>query len=137
MEAKARLWNVNMSPKYSREVAVALKGMPVVKARKFLEGVVSKETLVRLRRYNKEVPHHEGKPGRYPVKVAQHFLKLLESAMANASYLGADEKKLFVDSVEVYRGRHKRPFGSKPLGKASQRSRRASVLMILKESENK
>lgn len=137
MEAKARLWNVNMSPKSSREVAVALKGMRVEKARKYLEGVTTQKTLVQFRRYNKEVPHHKGKPSRYPVRVAQHFLKLLDNAMANAKYLGADEKKLLVDNVEVYRGRHKRPFGSKPLGKASQRSRRASVLMILKEEEKK
>jgi large subunit ribosomal protein L22 len=135
MEVKARLWNVNMSPKYSREVAVAIKGLPVVKAKKLLEGVAAKETLVVLYRYNKEVPHHKGKPGRYPVKVAKHFIKLLDNALANAKYLGADEARLRVDSVEVYRGRHKRPFGSRPLGKVKIRGRRASVLMILKEEE--
>lgn len=135
MEAKARLWNVNMSPKYSREVAAAIKGMPVERARKFLEAVAAQQELVVLRRHNKEVPHHRGKPSRCPVKVARNFLKLLDNALANARYLGADEDKLRVSMVEVYRGRHKRPLGAKSLGRVSVRSRRASVLMVLREEK--
>jgi large subunit ribosomal protein L22 len=133
MEAKARLWNVNMSPKFSREVALSIKGMEVGRARKFLEGVVDKDTPVELRRHNKEVPHHRGKPSRYPVKVAKNFLQLLDSAVANANYLGAEKGKLRVSRVEVYRGSHKRTPGAKSLGKAKVRGRRASVLMVLED----
>lgn len=135
MEAKAKLQDVNMSPKFSREVAVAIKGMPVTRARKFLEGVVNKETLVVMRRHNKEVPHHQGKPSRYPVKVAKKFLELLENAVANAKYLGADEGELRVQSVEVYRGSHKRSPVAKALGRSKVRGRRASVMVVLGDGQ--
>lgn len=135
MEAKARIRDVNMSPKFSREVAVAIKGMPVDKARRFLEGVVNKETLVVMRRHNKEVPHHKGKPSRYPIKVARKFMELLDNAVANAQYLGADEGKLRVQSVEVYRGTHKRSPVAKALGRSSVRGRRASALMVVGDGE--
>ncbi|MBR9681087.1 MAG: 50S ribosomal protein L22 [Candidatus Altiarchaeota archaeon] len=133
MEAKARLSNVHMSPKYSREMALAIKGKNILRARKILEDVVTLERPIELKRHNKEVPHKYGKPARYPVKVAKNFLELLHSAIENAKYKGADEAKLIVDNVLVTRGYHKRVMGSKALGKAKVRGRRANVLMVLKE----
>ena len=120
-----------MSPKYSREVAVAIKGLTVNEARTFLNLVAEKKKAVLLRRHNKEVPHHHGKPSRYPVKVAKHFIGLLDNAVANAVYQGADEKALKINSIEVYRGYPKKTMGAKAIGKAKQRGRRTSILMIL------
>ncbi|MBR9689364.1 MAG: 50S ribosomal protein L22 [Candidatus Altiarchaeota archaeon] len=137
MEATARLINVNMSPKFSREVALAIKGKSISKARTLLEEVIAIKTPIELKRHNKEVAHKRGKPGRYPVKVAKNFIELLDNVLANAKYKGADEEKLIIDTIEVYRGRHKRTLGSKALGKVKVRSRRASVFLVVKERETK
>lgn len=137
MEAKARILNVNVSPKFSREVALAIKGQKIDKARKILEDVISLKKPIELKRHNKEVGHHNGKPSRYPVNVSKAFIDLLDNVVANAKYLGAEESRLRVASIEVYRGRHKRTLGSKPLGKVKVRSRRASILIIVKEDEKK
>ncbi len=135
MEAKARLWNVYMSPKHSRELALNIKGMSVIRARKFLKDVIDMKQLVVLKRFNKEVPHHKGGPARYPIKVSKHFSKLLENAIANAVYQGGDEENLKITTIEVYRGHPKKTMGAKAIGKAKQRGRRASVLMILTQDD--
>ena len=135
MEAKARLWNVYMSPKHSRELALNIKGMSIIKARKFLKDVSEMKQLVVLKRFNKEVPHHKGGPARYPVKVSKHFSKLLENAVSNALYKGGDEENLKITTIEVYRGHPKKTMGAKSIGKAKQRGRRASILMILTQDD--
>lgn len=127
MEAKSKIINAPVSPKYSREVAVTIKGMTAEKAKKFLEGISEMKTPLILRRFNKEVPHHYGKPSRYPVKVAKQFLKVLENAVANAVYMGADEKDIVIIDAHVSRGQHKRPMGARPLGKSKQHTRRANI----------
>lgn len=136
MKATARSWNVNVSPKFSREVASAIRGMPVRKAREFLRGVVNMKQLVVLKRHNKEVPHHKGKPSRYPVKVAKHFIEVLENAVANAEYQGLEGDELKITQLEVYRGTPKRNLGSRALGKVDRRGRRTSIFMVL-EGESK
>lgn len=137
MEANAKMNNVEMSPKFAREVALAIKGKTVEKARVFLTDVTEMKQHVELKRHNKEVGHKKGVPARYPIKVANYFLKILKNAEENAKYKGADEKKLFIDKVEVYRGYHKRTMGAKSLGKAKVRGRRASVILKVKEMEKK
>lgn len=137
MEATARMNDVEMSPKFAREVAVAIKGKTVEKARTYLEAVTEMKQHVELKRHNKEVGHKKGVPARYPIKVANYFLKVLKNAEENAKYKGADETKLFIDRIEVYRGYHKRTMGAKSLGKAKVHGRRASVILSVKEMEKK
>ena len=136
-EAVARAWNLVVSPKYSREIAAAIKGMKVDKAIAFLERVIEMKQPVVLRRYNKEVPHHYGKPARYPVKAAKAILKVLENAKANALYQGMDEEKLYIYRIETHRGIHKRPWGAEPLKRARIRGRRTNIVIVLREEGEK
>ncbi len=136
-EATARAWNLNVSPKYSREIAAAIRGMKLDRAVEFLERVIDRKQPVVLRRHNKEVPHHYGKPARYPVKAAKAVLAVLENARANASYQGMDEEKLVIYRIEAHRGVHKRPFGAKPLKKARVRGRRTNLVVVVREVEKK
>ena len=135
MEAVARMWNVDMSPKYSRELAVEIKGMTLEKARKRIQEIIDMKRPLVLRRHNKEVPHHYGKPSRYPVKVAKHFMKLLDNAEANAEYKGGDPEKLRILRIEVYRSYPKRSPGSKPLGRAKIRGRRTSIMIVVGDGQ--
>ncbi len=135
MEAVARIWNVDMSPKYSRELAVEIRGMTLEQARRRINEIIEMKRPLVLRRHNKEVPHHYGRPSRYPVKVAKNFLKLLDNAEANAEYKGADPEKLRIVKIEVYRSYPKRSPGSKPLGRAKIRGRRTSVMVVVEDGE--
>ncbi len=109
--ATANYRNLPVSPKYSREIAYAIRGKKLVWAIKYLQDVIEGKAWVELRRHKKEVPHHYGKPRRRPVKAARYMLQVLENVKANALYRGADEEKLIITKIIVNRGEHKRPFG--------------------------
>jgi len=135
MEAKAKIKNVYMSPKYSREIAIAIKGMSITKVRKYLQDIIDLKKPVVLRRFNKEVPHHFGKPGRFPQKVARQFNKLIDNGVSNAVYRGADESQLIISDAHVTRGYQKKTPGAKAIGKAKQRGRRANVTLTLYQDD--
>lgn len=100
--AKAMMKNVPISIKYSTELCREIKGKPVKKVLAYLERIIKKKDFLPLRKYRKKVPHRKGeaksytKSGRYPMKVCKAFIKLIESAKANAVYKGLDEDKLLV-----------------------------------------
>jgi large subunit ribosomal protein L22 len=93
--------------KKSVELARALRGKPVEKAREYLEKVVSLEQPVPMKRYKRWVAHKSGYgPARYPVKAAKAFLRVLESAVANAEFTGKeDPDSMQIAVINAHRGR--------------------------------
>ncbi len=70
---RASIRDKSASHKHAREVAVAIKGMSIEKARLFLEDVIARKIAVPYRRYNNEVAHRSNIrdgycSGRYPKK---------------------------------------------------------------------
>jgi large subunit ribosomal protein L22 len=95
---RASIRDKSTSHKHAREVAVAIKGMSIEKARLFLEDVIARKIAVPYRRYNNEVAHRSNIrdgfcSGRYPQKAAKEVLKLLDNLEANAEYKGMDLHK--------------------------------------------
>lgn len=88
--AKARGDNLSISPKVAIEISSFLRGMELTKAIATLEQVVLKKVAVPYKRFTNAVGHRKGPmaSGRYPVKAATEFLKLLENTKANATTQG-------------------------------------------------
>ncbi len=108
-ETSAKAFGKDMpcSPKSGRNVARAIKGMPVSRAKVFLSEVADLKTAVPFTVRKRKIAHRRGKgfgPGKYPKKVAQHFLKVLESAEANAEYKGLDTDSLVITHASAYQG---------------------------------
>lgn len=105
---RASLRETQISHKHAREVALAIKDMYLNSARDYLEGVVNLEKPVAYRRYKKQVGHRsnlQGFPsGRFPVKTARAFLRLLDNLEANAEYKGMDLDRLKLIHVSAYQG---------------------------------
>ncbi|MCS7142959.1 MAG: 50S ribosomal protein L22 [Aigarchaeota archaeon] len=122
---KASLREVDLSPKWTREVCNAIKGMRVVKAREYLERVVEGEEAVPYRRYKKLRAHRRGVrgPGGYPVKAARHLLKLLDSLSANAEFKGLDPERLVITHAVSHKGRALKRFTPRAFGRASPRNK--------------
>lgn len=135
--ATARAWNLNISPKYSREIATNIRELSVIKALRLLDEVVEMRRPIILRKHNAEVPHHYGRPGRYPVKAVKEFILIIHNAIANAGYIGLDESKLMFDRLEASRGRVKKPWGGKAIGKSKKRGRRTNIVVVLTEGGKK
>ncbi|MDQ4056547.1 MAG: 50S ribosomal protein L22, partial [Thermoproteota archaeon] len=106
---RAAIREKDISHKHSREVAVAIKGMSIEKARDFLNDVIRKKIAVPYRRYNNEVAHRSNVrdgffAGRFPQKAAKEFLKLLDNLETNAEYKGMDLDRLRIISAVVHKG---------------------------------
>ena len=90
--AKAVITNAPISTKSSAMIAQFIKGKSVKRARAELEAVLKKTTAVPFTRYS-EGAGHKTKigPGKFPAKATEHFIKLIDSAAANAKDKGFDE----------------------------------------------
>ena len=104
--ARAQGLELHMSPKKTYEVLNALRGLSLESARGLLEDTIAKRRAIPFRRFNQETAHKKGiGPGRYPKKVAQQLLQVLQNAESNAEYEGMDTDRLFIRTAACARGR--------------------------------
>lgn len=121
---RASVREKSISHKHSREVALAISGKSIEKAREFLENVVTKKEAVPYRRYHNEVAHRSNirdgfSAGRYPQKAAKEFLKLLDNLESNAEYKGMDLDRLRIVSAVVHKGTKLKRFQPRAMGRSS------------------
>ncbi len=129
-EAKAVGVALPISYKQSYEVAKALRGKTLQKAKRFLEEVIAMKRPVPMTRFNADTGHKHGiAAGRYAVNTCTHILKLIKGAEANAQFKGLSTANLVVRHIAAqhgptsYRyGRHRRI-----------QAKRAHLEVVLKE----
>ncbi|EDO45625.1 predicted protein [Nematostella vectensis] len=106
---KARGSNLRVHYKNTHEAAMAIKGMHVRKANRYLKDVCAKKQLVPFRKYNGGVGRKAqaknlkvpGSQGRWPKKSAEILLQLLKNAESNAEFKGLDVDSLVVEHIQV------------------------------------
>jgi large subunit ribosomal protein L22 len=114
---------VNISPKAAREVALAIKGMPVTGAIDLLELVTEKKMAVAFRRHKLKVGHRsqlQGFPtGSYPVKTAKAFISVLRNLQSNSEFKGLDPERVRIIHASAYAGRTVKDFTPRAYGRSS------------------
>lgn len=107
--------------KKSVELARQLRGKTVDQAREYLERVVALKQPVPMRTYRRWVAHKAGTgPARYPVNAAKAFLKILESAVANAEFTGKeDPDTMVIRVINAHKGRTSKGFRPRAYGRSS------------------
>ena len=141
--AKAMVWDAPISYRKAVELARVLKGMRVDEARRLLERVIRLEEPIPVRRYSGKQAHHRGladkykwPAGRYPVKAAKIFLKLLENAVNNAENKGLDTSKLRIHHIAVHKGRILKRWMPRAFGRATPKFKHYShIEVVLVEEE--
>lgn len=96
-----------MSTKASVNVAAHIKGKQVDKVLNYLKAVIETRAAIPYKRYNRDIPHKPGKgfgPGRYPKKVSEHVIELLEKLKSAAATKGLDTSKLTVIHAAAQKG---------------------------------
>ncbi len=95
-----------ISLKTTTEVLRFVKGRNIDKAISLLEEVKEAKRPVPFLRYKKDIPHRKGKisVGRFPKKVSENVINLLESLKANAKDKGLDEKSLSIIHAAAHPG---------------------------------
>ena len=122
---RASLREKQISHKHAREIAVAIKGLSLEKARDYLQNVISMKSAVPFRRYNKQVGHKSDPgvmSGRYPQKSATEFLKLLDNLESNAEYKGMDLDRLKIINATVHKGVLIKRFIPRAMGRATPKN---------------
>jgi len=118
---KASLREIDVSPKWSREVCRAIVGLTIPEARRLMEDVIAMKRMIPYRRYKKKRAHHAQTkgPGGYPVKVARHMLKLLDSLEANAEFKGFDPDEVVIVHAAAHKARRLKKFMPRAFGRAT------------------
>jgi len=125
-DVRGSLREVDVSPKEAREVANYIKGMSLDRAKQVLQEVIEKKRIVPFKRYHRKVAHHKVEgfyAGRYPVKAAKYFLKLLENLESNALYKGLDVSRLIIIHTSAYPGRKLVRYIPRAFGRRSPKKR--------------
>ena len=114
---------VNVSPKAAREIALAIKGMTVVKAIDLLEGVEQMKMPIAFRRHKLKVGHRselQGFPtGSYPVKASRAYLQVLQNLQGNAEFKGLDPERVEIIHAAGYAGRTIKDYVPRAMGRSS------------------
>jgi len=121
---RASIRETDISHKHAREIALAIKGLTVEKARSYLEEVIDRKIAVPFRRYNNEVAHRSNIKdgffsGRFPKKASTEFLKLLDNLESNAEYKGMDLDRLRIISCVTHKGTKLERFIPRAMGRSS------------------
>ena len=122
---RAAIREKTISHKHAREIAVAIKGLPLEKARDYLLSVVALKRSIPFRRYKNQVGHRSDQgtmSGRYPQKAATEILKLLDNLESNAEYKGIDLDRLKIINATVHKGRLMKRFTPRAMGRASPKN---------------
>src|SRR5687767_13319377 len=142
--ARAYGRDLDCSPKSGRNVARAIKGMPVARAKLFLQEVAELKTPVPFKVRVRKIHHRKGEgfgAGKWPVGVVTRFLKVLESAEANAEYKGLDKERLVITHATAYQGTVNQAYTPRAQGRATPHYNRLCnfevILSVIEADEEK
>ena len=124
-EAITKGSDLNISTKHAIAICSFIRGKDIEKAMEQIVEVALKKRAIPMKG---EIPHRKGmESGRYPVKAAKVFVKLLKSLAANSSVNGLENT--YIHTAKADRAsRPYRRFGSR-------RFKRTNVLLIAKEKK--
>jgi large subunit ribosomal protein L22 len=137
---KASGREVRVSHKSAREVCKTIKGMKLTQAKQYLRDVMDKKRAVPFRRFKKKAGHRHGLEktyaGKYPVKAAEHILKIVEGAEANAEYKGLDTERLRIMHASAYPGMKIKRYMQRAQGRATPKFNTLSHIEIVLEERS-
>jgi len=133
--ARAMATELDISPKHAIEIAAFLRRKNTDDAIEYLTSVRDLKKAIPFRRFKRNVAHKRGlspvASGRYPVKAAKEYIKLLESVKKNAEYIGLDTGALKIVHVSANRGRRITGFFPRAMGRATPKRRETVNLEVI------
>ncbi|HJK00808.1 MAG TPA: 50S ribosomal protein L22 [Methanocorpusculum sp.] len=142
--ARAKANELGCSPKHAVEIAHLIRNMMVDDAISYLEQVINLKKAVPFHRYARNVSHQRclnGKTfgtssGRYPVKAAAEYLRLIRSAQKNAEYMGLTPEKMVIIHAAANKGRCIKAIFPRAMGRATPKHRdTVNIEIILREGQ--
>lgn len=133
--ARGKANELPISPKHAMEIASFLKSKRTNEAISYLEQVIDQKKAIPFRRFNRKVAHKRGLPGwdagRYPKKASHAYIRLIQSVVKNAEYIGLDTENLEIVHVSANRGRGLRGIFPRAMGRATPKRRETVNIEIV------
>ena len=105
--AKTAVQNQKISWKDSIEICRVIKDKNINKMINFLTDVTDMKKVIPYKRYIKDLAHKKGKgmtSGKYPIKTAKIFIKMLNNLKNNADNKGFDTENLIIVNAQANKG---------------------------------
>jgi large subunit ribosomal protein L22 len=132
--AKAYGYELHCSPKDSKNIAKAIRGMKLEVAKQYLEDVIIQKRALPAIFHKRKVSHQKGVgPGSFPQKAANYWLKILTNAENNAEYKGFDVENMKIAHASSYRGRIIKGFMPRAQGRATDWNKKTTNIEIILE----
>ena len=122
---RASMREKKVSHKHTREIAVAIKGLTIEKARDYLQSVLTHKRSIPFKRFKNQVGHRTDPgvmSGRYPEKAVTEVLKLLDNLESNAEYKGMDMDRLKIINATSHKGVAIKRFIPRAQGRATDKN---------------
>ena len=119
--ASAKSTNLPISTKHSIELSHYLRYTQTSFAKRFLEEVLEMKQAVPFTRFNRDMGHKPGMAaGRFPLKAAGQFLRLIKAVESNAQQRGLDTANLKI--TKILANRAAEPFTGGRLRRSTKRT---------------
>ena len=121
-----------ISFKQSVEICRFIKSKNVNYAKKILQDVIEKKAAIPFRRYNWDLGHKKKiGPASYPEKASKEFIRLIESAEANAQFKGLNTSNLLIVHVSAHKAGKAWHFGRK----TRRKMKRTNIELVVEEKK--
>jgi len=119
-----------ISFKQSVEICNFIKNRKVGMAKKMLQEVVEKKRAVPFKRFDFDLGHKKKiGPGRYPESASREFIRLIDSAEANAQFKGLNTSNLVISHVCAHKASKAWHYGRK----SRRKMKRTNVEIFVEE----
>ena len=130
--ARGKGLSLPISFKQSVEICSFIRNKSVNDAKKILNGVLTKKSIIPFKRFNSDMGHKSKiGPGRYPIKASGEIVKLLESIEANAQFKGLNTSDLMIINISVNKAQKTWHYGRKRRRKA----KRTNIELVVEEKK--
>ena len=130
--AKAYGFELHCSPKHCENIARAIRGMDVKKAKEFLEDVINFRRAIPFKTHKKKRAHQKGVgPGGYPQKACKLILEVLKNAENNAEYKGLSPENMYIAHISAYKGREIKGYMPRAFGRATDWNEQTTNVEII------
>ena len=132
--ARAMGRGLPISLKKTAEACKFIRGKSVNEAKGILKEVSEKKMAIPFKRFNKDMGHKKKiGSGRFPIKVSNELIKLLETAEANAQFKGLNTSNLTIAHICAHKGGKSWHFGRK----RRRQMKRTNIEVIVEEKAKK
>lgn len=136
--ARASVRNLRISWKNSVMIAKTIRRMPLKKARRILNEIVTLKRPLKYTKFYDSMTHKAGMmAGRYPVNAAKEFIKLLDNVENNADEKGLDVDKLMILNISANKSGARIPRGRRMFGKREAKSASIQITVMEKKGREK